>query len=68
MNNMNRNLLRTTFGAMLMLCVNLLLAQTPKIQGQKAHQAQTLAPQPQHAPMKPQQSNLPVQRAVVQTK
>ena len=69
MNNMNRNLLTHIVWRNAHALRSFLSAQTPKIQGQKAHQAQTPAPQPAAChPMQAPTIQLPVQRAVIQAK
>ena len=63
---MNRNFLRLSLGAILMICCNILQAQSPKIQGQKARQTPALAPQ-SHSPLQSKQVVPPVQQTPLKT-
>src|SRR5664279_1856361 len=68
MNNMNRNFLRTSLGVILIMCGYLAQAQTPKIQGQNAHQGQTPASLTQHSLLQSSQTQTPLERATFQAK
>jgi hypothetical protein len=68
MNNFYKQFLKLILGTIFMLGSKLLIAQTPKIQGQKAHTAQIQAPISPRSQLQTQQTALQVQTAQIGAK